>query len=507
LSLAQNKKTDSLLTALKTAKEDTNKVNVLNSLFTNYIERKLDSAFLFANSAHDLAEKIKWQKGKIDALMNLSFYLRKKGDFQLALKNLSIAEEMAKQEKDEIRLGKILGHIGSVHLELVEYEKAKSCFQKALVLYEKNNYKSGIGKIYTNIGIIYKDKSNYVKALEYYFNALKIDDELGNKSGSATTLGNIGNVYKEQKDYDNALTYMQKALKMDEEAGNDAKISRHLSNIGIVYKSKGDFKTALEYYFKSLKLDEEFKNKQGIVRNLTNIGVVYKNTQDHENAIKYYSEALKLNSTTSDKKTKAAILGNLGGTYMETAKYDLGEKYLIEAVELSNQLGLLLYLREFEFILFELYEKKGNYSLAFKHYKQHIAISDSVNNAENTKKQTQLEMQYEFDKKETAAKAEQEVKDQKEAADKKQQQIILFSVSGVLLLVIAFAFFVFRNLRVTQKQKLIIEQQKQVVETQKQIVEEKQKEILDSIRYAKRIQNSLLPTDKYIERSLKELNN
>lgn len=38
-------------------------------------------------------------------------------------------------------------------------------------------------------------------------------------------------------------------------------------------------------------------------------------------------------------------------------------------------------------------------------------------------------------------------------------------------------------------------------------VEEKQKEILDSIRYAKRIQQSLLPTEKYIDKKLKELKN
>jgi len=34
------------------------------------------------------------------------------------------------------------------------------------------------------------------------------------------------------------------------------------------------------------------------------------------------------------------------------------------------------------------------------------------------------------------------------------------------------------------------------------IIEEKNKDILDSIRYAKRIQNSLLPTEVYIENAL-----
>jgi hypothetical protein len=42
---------------------------------------------------------------------------------------------------------------------------------------------------------------------------------------------------------------------------------------------------------------------------------------------------------------------------------------------------------------------------------------------------------------------------------------------------------------------------------QKQEVEEKQKEILDSIHYAKRIQTALLTSEYYIEKNLKRLSN
>jgi len=40
---------------------------------------------------------------------------------------------------------------------------------------------------------------------------------------------------------------------------------------------------------------------------------------------------------------------------------------------------------------------------------------------------------------------------------------------------------------------------------QKELLEEKQKEILDSIRYAKRIQTSLLPTERYLDKVFKLL--
>ncbi len=111
-------------------------------------------------------------------------------------------------------------------------------------------------------------------------------------------------------------------------------------------------------------------------------------------------------------------------------------------------------------------------------------------------------MTYDFEKKEAVANAEhkKELENQNALAEeksRKQKVIIAFVVCG-LLLVIVFAAFIFRSLRLTRRQKTIIEEQKNMVE-------EKQKEILDSIHYAKRIQYSLLPTDKYIERNLNRL--
>ena len=45
------------------------------------------------------------------------------------------------------------------------------------------------------------------------------------------------------------------------------------------------------------------------------------------------------------------------------------------------------------------------------------------------------------------------------------------------------------------------------IQLQKMIIEEKQKEIISSINYAKRIQQSILPTEKYLDRIFKQLKN
>jgi hypothetical protein len=125
-------------------------------------------------------------------------------------------------------------------------------------------------------------------------------------------------------------------------------------------------------------------------------------------------------------------------------------------------------------------------------------------------------MTYDFEKKEAVAEAEhkKELENQELIAAEKsrKQRLVLILVSSFLLLVVLFAGFIFRSLRITRKQKQVIEVQKQLVEQQKQevehqkiIVEEHQKAIIDSITYARRIQRSLLPTEKYIEKAINRL--
>ena len=68
----------------------------------------------------------------------------------------------------------------------------------------------------------------------------------------------------------------------------------------------------------------------------------------------------------------------------------------------------------------------------------------------------------------------------------KQEETKRYALYVMLVLTIVFGRFMFNRFRLSQKQKNIIQEQKV-------LVEEKQREILDSIYYARRIQNSLLP--------------
>src|SRR5205823_14697962 len=110
----------------------------------------------------------------------------------------------------------------------------------------------------------------------------------------------------------------------------------------------------------------------------------------------------------------------------------------------------------------------------------------------------QQQLSYEFDKKAALEEENQKGRDILAIEQKQRQKIVMNAVTGLLCLVFLLVIFIFRGYR--QKKRA-----NNSIIGQKKVIEEKQKEIIDSILYAKRIQLSLMPTEKYFVRKMLEL--
>ncbi len=399
---------------------------------------------------------------------------------------------------------------------------ADSLAQIALSTSEKLNFKNGAAVSLNILGIIKQIQGQYSQSLDYLFRALRIAEDIKNKPRISKIVNGIASVYFYQNNNQKALEYYFKTLKIEEENKDSSGIARAFSNIGIVYDNMGDsakkkniasdknkyYPMALEYYLKSLSISEIIDEKQGIEIALGNIGGLYMDIYQYDKALAYLQKSLVISQKMGNKEAVSVKLYNISSLIAEKAdslssvsqkkaEYKKALFYLQRSSALSNEIndrrGSMLCYQSFS----KLYSALDNDLEALVNYKKYIALRDSLFNEENTKKTVQLEMTYEFDKKEAATKLQQEKKEALAMAESKKQRIIIFSICGILLLVVAFAIFAYRSF--LQKQKANLE-----ILKQKQIIEEKQKEILDSIHYAKRIQAALLPSEKYIERNLKQ---
>jgi tetratricopeptide (TPR) repeat protein len=504
-SFGQQNKIDSLITLLKKAKPDTNKVNVLHTLSTLLRNQKPDTSRILAKQALGLSETINFIPGQARSKTGLGLLSDDRGDFSQALSYYS--ESVALWEKwrpGVVTHDKVIAvnNISNVYYSLGDYAKSMENCLKVIAMAEEIGDKLRIAGALNNIGNIYKDQANYAAALNYYFKGLKIAEELNHKYLLSALLGNIGVMYYSQANYEPALDYYSRALKIREELGDKIEITKVLNNIGIICMEQGNYEKALEYYDKAYKLAEETNNKSELGIILENMGNVFASQSLYPKAHHYFSEALKISKEIGDKLGIAINTGNIGKVYISLKQYPNAEKYLKTSLVLCDCLQVLSYKKDFEKAFSELESVRGNYQSALAHYKAFVAIRDSISSDESTKKQTQLEMRFDFDKKTAADSVRVSEEKKVAAAELKAEKNKSYTLYGGLGIVLVFAGFIYNRFRVTQKQKKIIEMQKLMVEAQKKIVEERNKEVMDSIYYARRIQRSLLPTEKYLKKVL-----
>ena len=248
----------------------------------------------------------------------------------------------------------------------------------------------------------------------------------------------------------------------------------------------------------AIDINKERGDDKSISAIYANMAGIMSESGDQEKALKNYYLALDIRKRTGDKQGIIEINLNVGQLYLNSKKYGLARTYFEVALQMALEMKAREDLKLVYSQLTVLEKAEGNFKAAVFNYKLFIAYSDSLTNQENTKKIVRSQMQYDFDKKEDAAKAEQDKKDAIALTDKKRQMLLLWFAMGGLLAVLFFALYVYRNYR--EKKIANVE-----ITKQKNIIEEKQKDILDSIYYAKRIQRSLLPTEKYIHKNLTKL--
>ena len=467
-SFTQNEEIDSLKRLVRISNDDTSKILVLNKIARQYfLLSKHDSSFYYCNQIRVLSEK---QLIKFPNSGNLtSAYQR----------GISMSYNV----------------YGLNYSSMGDYSKALYYLNLSLELSQKINDKKGIAAAYGNIGNVYYEQGRYPEALNVFLITLKIREEIKDKRGMANSFLSLGNVYGFTRNYDLSLKYYYKALVLFEELKDRYSMAGTYSNIAGIYTGKKYYEQALKMYYSYLEIMIEFEDQQSIASTHGNIGNILVYQEKYENALQEYLQALTIYETIDDKSGIALSNINVGEAYFHLKNYKKAEFYLLKGLDLAKDVNELESLRIVYGSLYELYEKIGKFKLALDNYKLAVIYRDSITNKENTEQTTRLEMNFEFDKKQVAVKLEHAKRESIAKAESKKQQIIIWSISALLLLVCGFAIFVFRS----YKQK---KEANEAILKQKYIIEEKQKEILDSIYYARKIQRALLTSEKYIERNL-----
>jgi tetratricopeptide (TPR) repeat protein len=462
---AQQSNKDSLLKVISKKNQncpepcmaDTNKVNALNNLVLILMYSEPEKNYTYAKEALELSEKLNWKKGIGDAYHSMGVY----------------------------------------YYTLPDYQKAINYWLRALKIREEIGNKTLISNSIGNVGLIYHKLNNYPKAVEYITRALKTDEESGNIEGVSRHLCNLGIIYSEQKKYSESTDHYLKALELAEKSKNQINTCVILNNIGLNYSDAGEYAKALEYFAKALKQCETIDNKSAVAAAYGNMGIAFEQQGDYKKALAHYQKALLMNINMNRKNGIILQYSNIGSLYTTMGKFQEAEGYLLKSLQLADSIDSQDDKKIAQYNLSRLYDTIGLHKKALEYYKVFVKTRDQMYDEEREEKLMELQATYEFNKKTALLEAEQEKERAIAETERKKQQSILWIVAGGLLLM---AFFTFN----TYRKNKTITLQKNLVEKKNIIIEEKQREITESINYAQRIQQAILPPVKILNEVFKE---
>lgn len=406
-------------------------------------------------------------------------------DIDKALKFANKELELATKTNRKADIAQSESDIGNIYNRKSSYDSAIVHYNKALQLRKELKQDAKVAGVYANIATVFMRQSKFKEALDINFVSLKIVEKLGDESKQATILGNIGNLYYELEQNKSAEIFFRKGLILSKKTKNTVMEANILVNlgglkfeIGVVNDSLVNSKeldSALIYYSEARTLLEKTNSlyNLGVVYN--NIGRIYAVRKDYNKALEYYQMGLKNREVLQDNF-------GIGLSYMTIAEierlnknYDKSIEYLKKAEQLFLPLKSAINLKQIYGKLASAYQGKRDLETSLKYYELYANYKDSVYNESNVNKMAEMQTKYETEKKDLAI-AKQQAELLANEAEKKRQQTFIFSLIGLVVLIIVLAYFISSRNKIKTKAKMDAEIASQKDLRSKAVIEAEEKE-------------------------------
>ncbi len=365
------RKIDSLRNSLARTTDPKVKVWTLLELSHQYFLKDFSKSMEYAKKASAHAMESGFNLEYVQAMLQITDLYLTNSDYSLALEYAYKAKEMAENIKAYKEEASSLDAIGSVYEDFGDNDKSSELYFQCLAVYEKLGDKWGIAHTKSRIGVLfYKDK-NYSHALLYFNQSLKMLREIRDSVSISGTMTSIALVYIDLHDNDQAFRFLNEAYTIAKNVHDVRREYLASKNLGSLYMKLNLYNEAKQYFQTALDICTTLNNYLRVARCQINFSELYLKIKDHAESMRYAGLALD---------------GGLKFGFPDI-NYEASKLLQQNYIELKDS------------------SKAYQYALIGDHWK------DSLNARENKKTLTKLELQYQYEKKDSANKIRQQRKD------------------------------------------------------------------------------------------------
>ncbi len=330
------------------------------------------------------------------------------------------------------------------------------------------------------------------KRIKHLLIAIKVAEKLNDSLNIAKANFGMGTFYFWNQNIDLSIKYIKESIKYHPATADPLEKATYLMSYGVVVQNI-NLQEAIKYHEDALKIKRKADAWELIPISLNNLAELKLELNDTINALELLDEAILISK--KHNVTAALIYATFikGQILINQKNYEKAIPPIEFAVSWWEDNGYLKDLpRAYEYMAVA-YKNTGNNTSAMLTLEKLINVKDSIFKLDQQQSIQELETKYQTEKKEL------EIEKQKQEAivakKSERMQLIVFSVIAFLLIINTLYFF-----NRYKKQK----RDKETIADQKILLEVKNKEVEDSITYAKRIQNAILPPQKKVKEHLEE---
>lgn len=389
--------------------------------------------------------------------------------YNLALKAL-------KGKKDYSGKSIIYSNISVLYDEAGDFDKTLEYAIKAVEYADSSNIPQVKGSAYNNMGNAYDNKGEYPKAVSAYLIALREVEKVDHKRAISLILNNIGEMFHLMGDLNQALEYNNRSLAMKESLNFQEGIATTLNNISAIYLVMEDTTKAAETALRALSIFQALKDTSNLAASKTALGNLEMKKENYKAALKHFEEGMQLIKAVEGREKIVAvqfakIQVRLGAALHKNGRSQEALKYLLPGYEWAEKNGSRQYMKDAAEVLADVYEARGEYEKAFEYHQIYKAQSDSLLNAENIKKITLQEYQYQTEQEKAIRDSEQKRKEAIQSAELKRQKTIRNAFIIGFILMIIMAGLIYRNYHLNRIANKKLKAQNTLIKDQKEKIE------------------------------------
>ncbi|MES2566679.1 MAG: SpoIIE family protein phosphatase [Bacteroidota bacterium] len=338
--------------------------------------------------------------------------------------------------------------------------------------------------------------------------------------------------YQKLNMLDSAFSINKQSLKLATEHKDTTLIAYSLNNMAGIYDLTGNYRVSIQMYKKALAILETLKDIKQIGNTNHNMAIPYSKLELYDSAKYYtsiallnyqkvndysgialcydsygseadrlanYTEAIKFYKMEIENFKKANETANLiipyqniAETYLKIKDYTSCKQYLDLAMTLAIELGSKVDMYDVSNTYAKYYEATGDYKTANLFMRRYYEGKDTMIN--NQLKTELSDQKSEFDRENSEIMLTiQKLEAEKNLRSKQSLTWVLVLSSMFFIIVLILSV---NKYRAKQKSFVELNEYKNQLISQKEKIEETQKEIIDSINYAKRIQSAIMPKEE-----------